>query len=103
MDIDEAAIVAARERYRDIANLEFRIGDAMAIEFADASFDIVLCCHVYEHVPDAARMMRETAACCGRVACAISPPETASPGASLTTGCRCCPYFHLGWPIFIFE
>ncbi len=59
IDIDEAAIVAARERYRDIANLEFRIGDAMAIEFADASFDIVLCCHVYEHVPDAARMMRE--------------------------------------------
>jgi ubiquinone/menaquinone biosynthesis C-methylase UbiE len=59
VDIDEPAILAARERFKDIENLEFRVDDAMALDLPDASIDIALCCHVYEHVPDAARMMKE--------------------------------------------
>jgi phosphatidylinositol alpha-1,6-mannosyltransferase len=59
IDIDEPAIVTARERFKDIANLEFQVGDAMALDLPDKSTDVVLCCHVYEHVPDAARLMSE--------------------------------------------
>ena len=58
VDIDDKAIAYARETFRR-DNLEFRIGDAMQLEFPDASFDVVVCSHVYEHVPDAARLMEE--------------------------------------------
>jgi len=42
-----------------LPNVEFRVGDAMQLDFADASFDVVICSQVYEHVPDPARMMNE--------------------------------------------
>lgn len=58
VDIDAAAIATAQARHRR-DNLEFRIGDAMALEFPDAGFDVVICSHVYEHVPSAERMMTE--------------------------------------------
>lgn len=58
IDIDEAAVAHARACHAT-ANLTFRLGDAMALDFAEASFDVVLCSQVYEHVPDPARMMRE--------------------------------------------
>ncbi len=58
IDIDREAVISAGERFpRD--NLVFREGDALAIEFPDATFDVVICSQVYEHVPDAARMMAE--------------------------------------------
>lgn len=60
VDIDAAAIERARQSYRR-DNLEFRIGDAMALEFPQASFEVVVCSHVYEHVPSAERMMAEIA------------------------------------------
>jgi SAM-dependent methyltransferase len=40
-------------------NIEYRVGDAMATGLADGSVDVVTCTHVYEHVPDAMRMMEE--------------------------------------------
>lgn len=58
VDIDEAAIEGARARGVS-NNSEFSIGDAMQLHFADASFDIVICSQVYEHVPDPVRMMGE--------------------------------------------
>lgn len=58
IDIDEQAIEAARARQSE-DNVDYRVDDAMALTFDDESFDLVLCCHVYEHVPDATRMMDE--------------------------------------------
>lgn len=58
IDIDESAIRFAVSRYSR-PNLEFCVGDALALNYPDASFDVVICSHVYEHVPDAAKMMAE--------------------------------------------
>ena len=58
VDIDVAAIEHAQRAYRR-DNLVFQVGDAMALDFADQAFDVVVCSHVYEHVPDARRMMAE--------------------------------------------
>jgi SAM-dependent methyltransferase len=44
-------------RYRHIANM--RSADLTATPFAADEFDIVICSHVLEHVPDDARAMRE--------------------------------------------
>lgn len=58
IDIDEAAVAYANASHA-AANLAFRLGDAMALDFADESFDVIVCSQVYEHVPDPVRMMRE--------------------------------------------
>lgn len=59
LDIDAGAIARAQASFGAVANLRFEQGDAMALRFADASIDVVICSHVYEHVPDARRMMAE--------------------------------------------
>jgi SAM-dependent methyltransferase len=58
IDIDAHAIEHAARNYRR-DNLSFQVGDALALDFPDGSFDVVVCAQVYEHVPDAERMMRE--------------------------------------------
>lgn len=58
IDIDAEAIRFA-QRNHGAPNLEFKVGDAMNIDAPDASFDIVLCAQVYEHVPDPLRLMKE--------------------------------------------
>ncbi len=58
IDIDAPAVEFARTRCTS-PNVTFRVGDAMNLDFADASFDVVICSQVYEHVPDPARMMDE--------------------------------------------
>ena len=35
------------------------IADVMELDFSDNTFDIVICTHIYEHVPDAQIMIRE--------------------------------------------
>lgn len=58
LDIDAAAIdQALRLTRRD--NLEFRVGNGLDLPIEDGSFDVVLCAHVYEHVPDPLRLMDE--------------------------------------------
>lgn len=56
IDIDTKAIKHAIETFPS-ENLIFKVGDAMSLDFPDCSFDVVLCSHVYEHVPDAIQMM----------------------------------------------
>jgi ubiquinone/menaquinone biosynthesis C-methylase UbiE len=58
IDIDAKAIEHAKRSFSR-HNLSFRLGDAMAMEFPDASFDVLICSQVYEHVPDAKVMMEE--------------------------------------------
>lgn len=58
IDIDEPAIAYASKAFQR-EHLCFQVGDALNLKFPDASFDVVVCSHVYEHVPDAAQMMKE--------------------------------------------
>jgi len=58
IDIDDKAIDYALNTFSR-ENLHFQVGDAMAIEFPDNSFDVFVCSQVYEHVPDARKMMDE--------------------------------------------
>lgn len=58
VDIDANAVSHANRQYGG-ESLEFIEGDAMALQFADNSFDIVICSQVYEHVPDAQKLMDE--------------------------------------------
>lgn len=58
IDIDVSAITSARA-CSNVPNANFYIGDAMHLDFRDASFDVVVCAQVYEHVSDPAQMMAE--------------------------------------------
>lgn len=58
IDIDEKAIAFAMENFGS-RTLDFRVGDAMATGLEADSLDVVICAHVYEHVPDASRMIDE--------------------------------------------
>ena len=58
IDIDKEAIEFAKNSFLK-SNLEFRVADAMNLEFSDNEFDVVVCTHIYEHVSDADEMIRE--------------------------------------------
>lgn len=58
IDIDEPAIKYAKDNFIK-ENLVFEIGDSINLNFPQNMFDVVICAHVYEHVPDADRLMTE--------------------------------------------
>ncbi len=58
IDIDDDAIKHAQENFSK-DNLEFQVADALNLPFDDSSFDVVICSHVYEHVPDPVQMFEE--------------------------------------------
>lgn len=58
IDIDEGAVAFAREN-NHLPNVDFQVMDALHTVFADDTFDVVVCNQMYEHVPDAAQLLRE--------------------------------------------
>jgi len=58
IDIDKTAIKYANENFSS-ENLQFAIGDVMCTGFRDEYFDVIICAHVYEHVPDASLLLSE--------------------------------------------
>jgi len=58
MDIDEPAVEFAKKKFKR-QNLEFRKGSSLNMDFPDSIFDVVICAHIYEHVPDAKLLMDE--------------------------------------------
>jgi len=58
IDIDQKAIETANQKFRS-SNCQFIYGDSMNLPFDDFSFDIVICNHIYEHVPDSQRLINE--------------------------------------------
>ena len=58
IDIDENAIKYART-HNSGQNLKYEIGDSLNLDFPDNSIDIVICTHIYEHVPDPKQMMNQ--------------------------------------------
>ena len=58
IDIDRPAIEYAR-RIVGSDRITFHVGDAMQTGLDASSVDVVVCAHVYEHVPDPWEMMRE--------------------------------------------
>ena len=56
IDIDEAEIETARERY---PHLSFQMGNAYELPVASNSFDLVIACEVLEHLEDPQRALAE--------------------------------------------
>src|SRR5258708_3577504 len=57
-DIDKDAVKFAQENFKR-KNLRFKVDDAMKLSFKDNSFDVVICTHVYEHVPNPNKLFKE--------------------------------------------
>lgn len=58
IDIDLDAVIYA-EKMKENENCHFMKGDSMDIPFKNCSFDVVICNHIYEHVPDSQKLMNE--------------------------------------------
>lgn len=56
VDFSAGMVARAAEKYPDV---EFQQGDAAALPFADASFDVVTARHMLYHVPDVAAALAE--------------------------------------------
>ena len=92
VDIDEHAIHHARKSYRK-SNLRFEVADAMNLPFEDNSFDVVVCSHVYEHVPDPYLMFNEIHRVLKSGGSVISQPAIDSRGMNPTIICRCYRFY----------
>jgi SAM-dependent methyltransferase len=60
IDLEEPHLVRARERCSPYGSrVEFRVADALDLPFDDACFDLVVCRHLLQAVPDARRVLTE--------------------------------------------
>jgi ubiquinone/menaquinone biosynthesis C-methylase UbiE len=83
IDLTPAMIAQARERQRSLQleNLDWHVGDATRLPFADASYDVVITRYSFHHMPDPLTALREMKRVCrtgGRVVVvdATPSPET---------------------------
>jgi ubiquinone/menaquinone biosynthesis C-methylase UbiE len=51
--------VSYAEQEKKQVNQSFLLSDAMVMPFNDQTFDVIICAHVYEHVPRAGTLMEE--------------------------------------------
>jgi ubiquinone/menaquinone biosynthesis C-methylase UbiE len=58
VDIDQEAIQYA-QNHSSSNRVQFLIADSMALPFHDNSMDVIICNHIYEHVPQAKQMIDE--------------------------------------------
>ncbi len=58
VDLDTHALAVARKKHMK-KNITYRYADALHLPFKNAAFDVVILNHVYEHVPDAAILLRQ--------------------------------------------
>ena len=58
IDIDSAAVQYAQNNFQS-EKCTFEIQDSLNTPYKDCSFDVVVCNHIYEHVPDAVSLFRE--------------------------------------------
>lgn len=97
-DLDEASVAYARARY-PAPNVEFQVLDAMALPFADASFDTVCSFETIEHVPDRERYLGEVA----RVLRADGTYLVSTPRVERTNDAPANPYHHIEYSREDFE
>ena len=57
IDTDESTINSAKKLSNK--NLTFLKASALSVPFKDNTFDLIICNHIYEHVPDAQKMFDE--------------------------------------------
>jgi ubiquinone/menaquinone biosynthesis C-methylase UbiE len=58
MDIDQEAVQYAR-KHSSSPRVHFLTADSMVLPFHNNSIDVIVCNHIYEHVPQAERLMDE--------------------------------------------
>ena len=58
-DVNEEDLAHARTLNQGVMNLRYEANNALALSYADASFDLIVSCEVIEHVGDPAQMIRE--------------------------------------------
>lgn len=59
IDLAEPHIRLAQNRYRSLGGLSFVVGDATALPFEDNRFDVAICRHMLQAVPDPPAVLRE--------------------------------------------
>lgn len=59
IDLAESHIRLAKERFKEISELSFQVADATKMPFADDRFDVALCRHMLQAVPDPLAVIRE--------------------------------------------
>ncbi len=60
VDLEEAHLTRAAERCAAFGSrVRFEVGDALALRFDDSTFDLVVCRHVLQAVPDAEAVLAE--------------------------------------------
>jgi ubiquinone/menaquinone biosynthesis C-methylase UbiE len=59
VDLSPGMIRRAVALAEGVANVEFRVADAEALPYAEATFDAVLCCHSFHHYSEPLRALDE--------------------------------------------